>query len=180
VINQQTDSKVVQDKFSSIITEFFKGLSEEERRITGISEETLEVHIHDQFQRLHSPWFRFYLNYDPGTVLTKVACPVLAVNGEKDVQVTPKENLQAIMKALKAGGNKNYTIKELPDLNHLLQTAVTGNISEYGKIEETMSPTALQIIGDWILEQTNQPKSAVQSVVATRCTCYYENWRKGS
>jgi len=103
---------------------------------------------------LHSPWFRFYLNYDPGTVLKKVTCPVLAVNGEKDVQVRPKENLQAIKRALKAGGNKNYTVKELPNLNHLLQTAETGNISEYGKIEETMSPTALQIIGDWILEQT--------------------------
>ena len=153
VISQKIDSKVVQEEFTSIITEFFKGLSEEERKITGISEENLEVHIHDQFQRLHSPWFRFYLPFDPGTVLQKVACPVLAVNGEKDVQVTPKENLQAIIRALKAGGNKKYTVKELPNLNHLLQTAKTGNISEYGKIEETMSPTALQIIGDWILEQ---------------------------
>ncbi len=154
VINQETDSKVVQDEFTSIITEFFKGLDEEERKIIGISEENLEVHIYDQFQRLHSPWFRYYLNYDPVTVLKKVSCPVLAVNGEKDVQVTPKENLKAITRALKAGGNKNYTVKELPNLNHLLQTAETGNISEYGKIEETMSPTALQIIGDWILEQT--------------------------
>ena len=57
---------------------------------------------------------------------------------------------KAITRALKAGGNKNYTVKELPSLNHLLQTADTGDISEYGKIEETMSPTALQIIGDWI------------------------------
>ena len=153
VINQETDSKVVRDEFTSIITEFFKGLSEEERRISGISEENLKVQIHDQFRKLHSPWFRFYLNYDPGTVLQKVTCPVLAVNGEKDIQVTPKENLQAITMALKAGGNKNHTVKELPNLNHLLQTAETGNISEYGKIEETMSPAALQIIGDWILEQ---------------------------
>ena len=154
VISQEIDGKVVQDEFTSIITEFLKGLSEEERKITGISEENQEAYIHDQFQKLHSPWFRFYLPYDPGTVLQKVTCPVLAVNGEKDVQVTPKENLQAIIRALKAGGNKNYTVKELPSLNHLLQTAETGNISEYGKIEETMSQTALQIIGDWILEQT--------------------------
>jgi fermentation-respiration switch protein FrsA (DUF1100 family) len=154
VINQETDSKVVQNEFASIITEFFKGLSEEEKKITGISEENLEVYIHDQFQRLHSPWFRFYLNYDPGTALQKVRCPVLAVNGEKDVQVPPEENLRAIRRALKAGGNKNYTIKELPNLNHLLQTAGMGNISEYGTIEETMSPTALQIIGNWILKQT--------------------------
>jgi len=154
VINQEIDNKVVKDKFTSIITEFFKGLSEEEKKITEISEENLEDYIHNKFRRLHSPWFRFYLPFDPGTVLQKVTCPVLAVNGEKDVQVRPKENLQAITRALKAGGNKNYTVKELPNLNHLLQTAETGEISEYGKIEETMSPIALQIISDWILEQT--------------------------
>ena len=77
-----------------------------------------------------------------------------------------KENLKAITRALKAGGNKNYTVKELSNLNHLLQTAETGNISEYGKIEETMSPTALQIIGDWILEQTDSHRAPrLQSTV---------------
>jgi pimeloyl-ACP methyl ester carboxylesterase len=153
VINQEFDSKVVRDKFTSLITKFFNGLSEEEKKIAGLSEENLKFRIHAQFQRLHSPWFRYYLDFDPGMVLKKVTCPVLAVNGEKDVQVTPRENLEAIARALKAGGHKNYAVKELPGLNHLLQTAETGNISEYGKIEETMSPTALQIIGDWILEQ---------------------------
>lgn len=150
VIDQETNSKVVKDKFTSIISEFFLGLSEEGKKIFEISEENLEAYIHNKFKRLHSPWFRYYLPFDPGTVLQKVKCPVLAVNGEKDVQVTSKENLPAIKRALKAGGNKNYTIKELPNLNHLLQTAETGAISEYGKIEETMSPIALQIIGDWI------------------------------
>lgn len=64
-----------------------------------------------------------------------------------------KENLRAIKKALKAGVNKNFKIVELPDLNHLFQAAATGEISEYNKIEETMSPAALQIIGNWILQQ---------------------------
>lgn len=156
VIDQETNSKVVKDKFTSIITEFFEGLSEEEKKIFEISEEDLEAYIHNKFKRLHSPWFRFYLHFDPGSVLQKVTCPVLAVNGEKDVQVTSKENLQAIKRALEAGGNKNHTVKELPNLNHLLQTAETGNISEYTKIEETISPVALQIIGDWIHKQTIQ------------------------
>jgi len=82
-----------------------------------------------------------------------VKCPVLAINGEKDLQVSPKENLSAIEEALKTGGNQNYTIKELPGLNHLFQTAQTGLSSEYAKIEETISPIALKIIGDWISEQ---------------------------
>jgi len=153
VIRQKTDGKTVRDEFTSIITEYFKGLSGEEKKIAEISEENLDTYIQNQFQRLHSPWFRFYLPFDPGTVLQKVTCPVLAVNGEKDVQVTSKNNLQAIKKALKAGGNTNFTVKELPNLNHLLQSAETGALSEYAKIEETMSPVALQLISSWILIQ---------------------------
>jgi len=73
---------------------------------------------------------------------------------KKNLQVPPKENLSAIEEALKVGGNQNYTIKELPGLNHLFQTAQTGVPSEYARIEETISPVALKIIGDWILKQT--------------------------
>lgn len=156
VIGQKTDRAVVKNEFTSIITEFFKGLSEEERKITGISQDNLNAIIRDCFQRLDSPWFRFYLNYDPGKVLHKVICPVLAVYGEKDVQVPPGENLPAVKQALKSGNNENFTIKELPGLNHLLQTAERGDTSEYGHIEETISPKALKIIGDWILEQASE------------------------
>jgi len=163
VLDEEIDGQIVQDKFTSIITEYFNGLSEEDKKITGIPEENLKAYIQDQFHRLHSPWFRYYLPFNTATVLQKVTCPVLALNGEKDIQVTPKDNLQAIKKALEAGGNKYYTVKELSNLNHLLQTAKTGDISEYGKIEETMSPTALQIIGDWILELTSQEKAKDKS-----------------
>jgi fermentation-respiration switch protein FrsA (DUF1100 family) len=106
--------------------------------------------------QLLSPWFRFFLRYDPVPALEKVRCPVLALNGEKDMQVPPKENLAAIENALKSGGNKDYTAKELAGLNHLFQTAPTGAPSEYGKIEETISPTALAMIGDWIVAHTEK------------------------
>jgi fermentation-respiration switch protein FrsA (DUF1100 family) len=82
--------------------------------------------------------------------------PVLAINGEKDLQVPPKENLAAIEKALKAGGKKNFMAKELPGLNHLFQTSQTGAPSEYAKIEETIAPAALQAMGDWILAQAKK------------------------
>lgn len=154
VIMQETDSSAVRESFAEIIKESFEGLSEKERKIIEISEQNLEAAIHEQFLRLNSLWFRFYLTYDPGKVLQKITIPVLAINGGKDIQVPAGENLQAIKTALEAGGNSNYTIKELPNLNHLLQTAETGNISEYVKIEETMSPMALQVITDWILEET--------------------------
>lgn len=98
-------------------------------------------------------WFRDFLTYDPATALRKVTCPLLAINGEKDLQVPPAQNLPAIRKALEDGGNKHFEIDELPGLNHLFQTAKTGSPSEYGEIEETISPVALDKIASWILKQ---------------------------
>jgi hypothetical protein len=79
---------------------------------------------------------------------------VLAINGELDLQVPPKENLSAIAKALAEGGNKDVTTVMLPKLNHLFQTAKTGGLAEYSTIQETLSPTALKTMGDWIVEKT--------------------------
>jgi fermentation-respiration switch protein FrsA (DUF1100 family) len=94
------------------------------------------------------------LRHDPRTVLRKLRCPVLAIAGGKDLQVPPKENLSAIGTALTEGGNDRIEVRELPGLNHLLQTAVTGLPSEYGMLEETIAPAALSLIGGWITEQT--------------------------
>jgi pimeloyl-ACP methyl ester carboxylesterase len=101
-----------------------------------------------------TPWFRYFLSYDPRPTLLKVRVPVLAINGDKDLQVPPREDLAAIEQALKDGGNRDYKIVLLPNLNHLFQTSRTGAISEYAEIEETFAPIALQTIGDWILAHT--------------------------
>jgi len=103
---------------------------------------------------LLSPWFRRFLVMDPRENLRKVTCPVLALNGEKDLQVPPKENLPEIEKALKEGGNKDVTIVELPGLNHLFQKCTTGAPSEYAAIEETFSPVALEAMTSWIRKRT--------------------------
>jgi pimeloyl-ACP methyl ester carboxylesterase len=100
------------------------------------------------------PGAREALAFDPGPTLRQVRCPVLALNGSKDCQVPPQENLAGLETGLKAGGNRDCTFRALPGLNHLLQTCGTGATSEYLKIEETMSPVALQAISDWILAQT--------------------------
>lgn len=112
----------------------------------------------DQFaaariESLSSPWTQYMLKYDPGKTLEKVKCPVLAINGEKDLQVVAKENLEAITLALKKGGNTNVTTKEFPDLNHLFQESKTGSPAEYGEIEQTFAPVALNEISGWILKQ---------------------------
>jgi fermentation-respiration switch protein FrsA (DUF1100 family) len=112
-----------------------------------------EQRIDGMIRQVTSPWFRYFIAYDPAPALQKVKCPVLALNGEKDLQVPPKQNLPAIRKALEEGGNTNIEIDELPGLNHLFQTATTGAPSEYADIEETISPIALNKISSWILKQ---------------------------
>ncbi len=112
-----------------------------------------EAQIGMQIKQLTSPWFRYFLTYDPATALRKVTCPVLAINGSLDKQVLPDQNLPAIRKALEQSGNKHYEIEELPGLNHLFQTAKTGSPTEYAQIEETMSPVAMEKISNWILKQ---------------------------
>ena len=104
------------------------------------------------------PWFRYFLRYDPHPTLRKITIPVLALNGENDIQVAAKANLNAIAAALKEAGNKDYTIVSLPKLNHLFQTSKTGALTEYGEIEETISPVALKTMSDWILKHTTQKK----------------------
>jgi len=109
-----------------------------------------EAQMGAQIEALTSPWFRYFLSYDPAVDLRRVRCPVLALSGEKDLQVLPTMNLPAIRQALEAGGNQHFEIDELPGLNHLFQTARTGAPNEYAEIEETMSPVVLNKIADWI------------------------------
>jgi len=105
--------------------------------------------------KIATPWFQYFLKYDPASSLVKVRCPVLAINGEKDLQVPSKVNLDAIKKYLEEGGNDDVVTKELPNLNHLFQECDTGSPNEYAQIEQTFSPRALIEISNWILKQVN-------------------------
>ena len=111
--------------------------------------------IDAQMMQYDNNWFSFLVSHDPRPVLKKVNCPVLALNGEKDLQVPAASNLSAIEAALKKGGNQNIKTMELPGLNHLFQSCETGAPIEYGQIEETISPEVLEIMKSWILETSN-------------------------
>jgi hypothetical protein len=107
--------------------------------------------LEQQWKTLTSPWFRYFLEYDPAAELRKVTCAVLALNGGKDTQVPSKQNIPAIRAALEAGGNKRFETMLFPGLNHLFQTAKTGGVGEYAQIEETMATAVLINVADWIL-----------------------------
>jgi len=107
-----------------------------------------------------SPYMRYSLAFNPVPFLKKVKCPVLAINGDRDTQVPSKENLQSIEEALRAGGNHSFKVKELPDINHMFQSVKPGGVTDYSKIEETMSPVVLKLVADWLMKQINAESEA--------------------
>lgn len=110
-----------------------------------------EANTKAMISQINNVWFRFFLKYDPALTLEKVKCPVLAVNGDKDVQVPAEMNLTAIAAALQKGGNTDYKTQSFPGLNHLFQHCTTCSVNEYGVLEETISPEVLEAVVGWIL-----------------------------
>ena len=148
IVKKEHDEKQVSVLLNQDIAQFVAALSEEQRKEFERTEATLKALI----PMYRTAWFRYFIMFDPAPVLKKVTVPVLALNGEHDLQVSWKENLDLIAASLKAGGNKDVTTKAFPKLNHLFQTSPTGALSEYPKIEETISPEVLNTISEWILK----------------------------
>jgi hypothetical protein len=150
----EVDKQVAREKAFIELVEREKDNAVVEREVHAkMGSEVPEAQIGAMVKELTSVWFRYFFTYDPATSLRKVQCPVLALNGSLDLQVPPKQNLPAIRRALEEGGNKHYEVDELPELNHLFQTAKSGTPSEYAEIEETISPVVLDKIAIWVLKQ---------------------------
>jgi fermentation-respiration switch protein FrsA (DUF1100 family) len=152
-INAKVFDRIVNAKetlFPKEIFDFATGMKAEIEAV--VPEGVTDNYIKQVAAQVSSQWTQYFLRYDPAPVLEKVKCPVLAVNGSRDLQVPAKENLMAISAALKKGGNQNVTVKEYPGLNHLFQESVTGLPTEYASIEQTFSIDVLKDIIDWIIK----------------------------
>jgi uncharacterized protein len=158
-VNGEHDAAALEKKMKALRAEYIASLTPAEKKQAGAGEDSSESGA----KVLGSPWFRFFLAYDPRPALTRVQCPVLALIGEKDMQVPPKANIPELEKALKSGGNKDFTVRELPHLNHLFQACENGSVTEYAKIEETFAPAALEVIGKWIAEHTSTNSSGAHA-----------------
>lgn len=95
-----------------------------------------------------TPWMKYFLAYDPSNDIKAVKCPVMAINGSKDLQVIAADNLTTIRSLLPA--NSKNVVKEYDGLNHLFQHCTTGQFTEYNQIEETISPEVMADIAKWI------------------------------
>jgi uncharacterized protein len=155
IVKAETDGKLIEERVNAAIAKHTSAMNEAQRKAF----EPIATSIRAAMAMYKLPWFRYFVSFDPGPILKKVRIPVLALNGELDLQVAWKENLDLIAAALKAGKNKDVTVKSFPKLNHLFQTSRTGLPSEYMTIEETMSPQVLEVISRWILERTTGHRS---------------------
>lgn len=140
IVNSELENGMLKDSINSFYTNKYGNLLPSEQRqaianqITGYE-------------------FVSLIKSKPSMYLSKVNCPVLAINGSKDFQVPAKENLTAIKKSVLEGGNSNVKTVELENMNHLFQECETGALNEYSEIEQTVSPIALELITNWITEQ---------------------------
>lgn len=146
LIYEINDTETLKKSLTSYYQNWISKIPSEEKP-AGVSDmELINIYV----SQLSSPWMQYFIKYDPSIILKDVKCPVLALNGSKDLQVPSKINLDAIRAGLEKGGNLNVTLKEFPNMNHLFQECETGAIEEYAAIDQTISPIVLNEIGLWL------------------------------
>lgn len=146
-ILQQTD-KTPEELQKELYADVTKTMSPEQLKDLNTIQQ-----LSAQISSMTSPWYLHFMRYDPAQDLKNLKCPVLALNGEKDIQVDAAMNLTAIQERITGNGNKNVTVKAYPNLNHLFQTCEKGTLTEYGQLEETINPEVLKDIIEWIRKQ---------------------------
>ncbi|MDR1672595.1 MAG: alpha/beta fold hydrolase [Bacteroidales bacterium] len=147
LVLQSTDTEQLKTALADYLRQALKDIPDDAKAMYD------DNFIKASIGRLTSPWMQYFIKYDPAPALEKVKCPVLAINGEKDLQVPAKVNLEAIRAALTKGGNKQVTTKAFAGLNHLFQECTTGLMAEYAIIEQTFSPVVLNEVLTWIKTQ---------------------------
>ena len=149
ILKSNEDLATVKQKLTAYFQTNVDKIPEAERPSQAEIEKTLK----DEVNGIATPWLRYFIAYNPTENLQKVKCPVLVLNGEKDIQVPAKSNTAGIAEALQKGGNKKVTVQIFPGLNHLFQHCTTCKVEEYSLIEETFSPEVLKTVTDWVTQQ---------------------------
>lgn len=147
-VKSEKSNEAVLAELESIFFEMYKN----DTAFNTLEEKDKKTVVQQQISPLLTPWYRYFIRYRPEVNLEKITCPVLVLNGEKDLQVPPQANVEGIKNSLIKAKNKSVTTKIYPNLNHLFQECKTGSVEEYGTIEQTFSPQVLQDVKDWIIK----------------------------
>ena len=147
--NNTLSDTLVLAKIKNLFAEWKKNLPDSILSPLNAKDATPEQYCFQVMTEL-KPWFRYFITTNPDDFWSKVNCPVLVLNGEKDVQVYPEQNPSAIAASLDKAKNKNYEIKIFPGLNHLFQHCTKCTVQEYSSLEETFSNEVLAYINEWL------------------------------
>ncbi len=136
------------------LREAIEGAPEESVAALGDVEAYIRTTTDATLAGVQNEWFRFFIDYDPADALREVGIPVLALFGEKDLQVPAGLNLPVMKQALSEGGSKDFFVEVIPGANHLFQQAVSGSVAEYSTLPKEFAPGFLERITSWISERT--------------------------
>lgn len=142
IVRQEKSRAAVETKLNDLVEK------------SGLSASMPPAALQAQFRLMTTPWFRDFLDFEPQPLLEQLQCPVLAVNGDRDLQVDADNSVPLLRKAYEKSGNKDFTVLEIEGVNHLFQKAQSGSPALYGAIQETMAPEVLNAIGDWLAKHT--------------------------
>ncbi|NOT76152.1 MAG: alpha/beta fold hydrolase [Cyclobacteriaceae bacterium] len=151
IISAATKEKA-HEEFLSVVKAWYPKASTQARQVIGATtEQEAATYAKRSVDQLYNPWFRFFLEHDPAAELKKSSCPVLALFGEKDIQVLPSQNKEPMTQSLKASRKKSgYEVVEMPGLNHLFQHCKKCSVDEYAVLSETFAPEVLEKMAQWL------------------------------
>lgn len=152
-LDEEIFSLIGQLEVSESISDDIHQLLLRSAKLEGSQDDKLEAKVEQLKKQYSTPWFRYFLKFNPEPYLEQTKAPLLALNGSLDFQVDAKMNLNNMHRVLSNTGHPDFQIFELEQMNHMFQIAKKGSYSEYAEIQESFSPKALEIMSLWLNER---------------------------
>lgn len=159
MISGKAADKEIESFLASVIGKAYDRMPAEQRKAAGDRETFVKTQVKGQMAAVGSPWFRYFIAFEPAPILAQVKCPVLAFYGEKDLQVPTAQNAPVIQEIFRKSANRGLTIKIMPDANHLYEKAGNGSPTEYAKLDKVFVPGFLDTLSGWIKATIKQGRS---------------------
>lgn len=152
VIRRDEGMDEVRGIFEGRIRQQLAFISEAQIEAMGGAEAIINAQVEQQLAPMQSRWFRSFMDYDPAEDLKYLEIPVLAVFGEKDVQVLAAPNIKEIHSWKTENLAENFHIQTISKANHLFQESVTGMPQEYATLDKVFAPGFIRNVKNWLLE----------------------------